>query len=135
MIVPIKIRAHHLLCMQGFQGYGYNDGFANHLNNIITKFKTDPEALIQVVIDCDEICVGCPHQNENMCKKDSDADYRIKLMDANILKYAGIKPKSIDSIQSMIDSINNTFEARSQLTSICGDCQWIEKCIWYLSLA
>jgi hypothetical protein len=24
---PIVIRAHHLLCMQGFQGYGYTPDF------------------------------------------------------------------------------------------------------------
>lgn len=134
MTVPVRIRAHHLLCMQGFQGYGYNDDFANHMNNIVTQLKNDTDMLVQVTIDCDDICDGCPHHKENMCHKDVDADNRIKLMDSIILKCTGIKSQSIDSIKSIIACINNTFNAKIQLMDICGDCQWIEKCKWYMSL-
>jgi hypothetical protein len=49
MSAPINIRVHHLLCMQGFQGYGYNDDFATHLKNIIERFRKNPDTFIQVI--------------------------------------------------------------------------------------
>jgi|LSQX01.1.fsa_nt_gb hypothetical protein len=134
MFAPIKIRAHHLLCMQGFRGYGYNDDFATHLKNIIERFRKNPDTFIQVISSCDEICYGCPHQIEDRCNKESDANYRIKIMDSKILKCIGIQPDSVDTIQAMTNQVNDTFKTQAQLAAICGDCQWTEKCIWFLSL-
>lgn len=134
MNIPVIIRAHHLLCMQGFQGYGYSDRFANHLKEIIACFRANPDMLIQAAIDCDQICSGCPHQMENRCNKDADADCRVKIMDSKILKCMGIKPDSIDRIQVMTERVNNTFISPEQLADICGDCQWTDKCTWYSSL-
>ena len=34
---PIRIRAHHLLCMQGFQGYGYNKTFTENMTHIAPR--------------------------------------------------------------------------------------------------
>lgn len=134
MNIPIKIRSHHLLCMQGFQGYGYNDSFAVHLKGIIEQFEANPDMLIQVVDYCDEICKGCPHQMGHRCNKDDDADYRIKTMDIDILKCSGIHPDSVSTIREMKCQINNTFKKQEQLVAICRDCQWTKQCIWYLSL-
>lgn len=134
MDIPMKIRAHHLLCTQGFQGYGYSDGFVDHLKDIVVQLRANPEKLIQIAAYCDEICSGCPHQIGDRCKKDANADYRIKLIDSNILRSIGIQLDSVDTIHAMIDQINNTFETQAQLAAICGDCQWNEKCTWYLSL-
>jgi hypothetical protein len=30
----IKLRVHHLLCLQGYQGYGYDECFKKNLENI-----------------------------------------------------------------------------------------------------
>ena len=134
MSVPIKIRAHHLLCMQGFQGYGYSNDFTIHLKNIVEGLRKNPDTLIQVTSSCDEICSKCPYQIEEKCNKDTDADYCIKIMDLEILKSTGIEPGSVDTIQVMLHKVNSTFKKQGQLADICGDCQWTEKCTWFLAL-
>lgn len=134
MNIITKVRAHHLLCMQGFQGYGYNDSFVSHLKDIIEQFKANPDMLIQVVDYCDVVCSGCPHQVGYICNEDTNSEYRIKTMDLNVLKCIGTQPNSVGTIQEMQKRINNTFKNREQLAAICGGCQWIEKCIWYKSL-
>ncbi len=134
MSIITKVRAHHLLCMQGFQGYGYNDNFVSYLKNVIERFKANPNMIIQVVDYCDVICSGCPHQVEHMCNESTDSEYQIKTMNLNVLKYTGIQSNSIGTIQEMQNRINNTFKNQKQLVDVCGDCQWSEKCIWYNSL-
>lgn len=135
MPASMKIRAHHLLCMQGFQGYGYSNDFTNHLQNIVTQLRTNPNTLIQVVAECDTICDGCPNLNESKCQKDNaDSDSLIKNIDFNVLKHVGIDADSIMEFSLVIEKINEVLKNRAQLVDICGDCQWIEKCTWYLAL-
>lgn len=132
MAIPLKIRAHHLLCLQGFQGYGYNNAFVDHLQGIVAKLKTDPELLVEVVTACDAICAGCPHCQEAECRKDDGAAHRVETLDLAILKSTGIKPNHIAKAAHLLAQINTTFQTRSQRAKICGDCQWIPICTWYL---
>jgi len=130
----MRIRAHHLLCTQGFQGYGYDENFTNHLKNIIEKFKTQPDTTIQLVSEWDAICVKCPNLMEEKCQMDETSDLRIKKMDKNVLKAIDVPQNAIIKYSAAIEKINDTFKNRSQLENICGNCRWIEVCLWYLSL-
>ena len=66
---PIRIRAHHLLCMQGFQGYGYSKDFERHMGMIITFLNSNPSTAIQIITSVDEICSKCPYCVEGKCAK------------------------------------------------------------------
>ncbi|WP_263641218.1 hypothetical protein [Methanobrevibacter arboriphilus] len=35
----IYLRGHHLLCLQGYQGYGYDDNFKKNIETIISILK------------------------------------------------------------------------------------------------
>ena len=35
----LSIRAHHFLCMQGFQGYGYSEDFIRNMAGIIEYIR------------------------------------------------------------------------------------------------
>ena len=130
----IKIRAHHLLCMQGFQGYGYDGDFVVHLNSVIATLRSDPTISVQIIIGCDDICVCCPHCIENRCQKDCDSDAQINLMDSNVLDCIGIQQGCISMYQELINQVNDSIKTKVELANICGDCQWTDKCLWYLSL-
>lgn len=62
---PIRIRAHHLLCIPGFQGYGYSSDFIIHMEKIISFLKSNPNADLQIVDNTDELCSRCPHNIYN----------------------------------------------------------------------
>jgi hypothetical protein len=46
---PIWIRAHHLLCVQGFQGYGYSPDFEQHMGSVVTFLNLNPSFKLQIV--------------------------------------------------------------------------------------
>lgn len=131
MNVPLSIRAHHLLCLQGFQGYGYNDAFVDHLQGIVAILKNHPELLLEVVTTCDAICAGCPHCQESECRKDDGANRRVVALDLTILKYTGLEPNHIAKAVHLLAQINTTFQTRAQRARVCGDCQWRPNCTWY----
>ena len=130
----IKIRAHHLLCLQGYQGYGYSSTFAKHLADSIERIKKELDSLIEIVISGDIICDKCPNYLDGKCKKDADAYDRIRRMDLEVLNISGIEIGSIDTCASYFDTVNRCVQGKSQVVNICGNCQWSEKCLWYLSL-
>ena len=73
----IRLRAHHLLCLQGFQGYGYNKEFIQNLYEILQRFDTEPKLEIQVITECDDICMKCPYNKDNVCSKEPDSEEKI----------------------------------------------------------
>ncbi|MGB8450782.1 MAG: DUF1284 domain-containing protein [Anaerocolumna sp.] len=130
---PIKIRAHHLLCMQGYQGYGYSKVFENNLHEIIKCIKSNPGLLIEVIAENDLICSSCPHLCKSECQMDESSNSRIHNMDMEIIKVLGLKSGDRGKASYFINLVNSKFKKRSQLNGICGNCQWKEKCLWYSS--
>ena len=53
----LKIRPHHLMCMQMYTGHGYDCKFVLHMNEVVSKLD---EIIIQE--GCDEICTHCPNK-------------------------------------------------------------------------
>ena len=38
----IYLRAHHILCILQFRGYGYSDEFIKNMQNIMNRLKIEP---------------------------------------------------------------------------------------------
>ncbi|HOP74337.1 MAG TPA: DUF1284 domain-containing protein [Bacillota bacterium] len=128
---PIKIRAHHLLCLQGYQGYGYSESFVVNLERIRDLMITSPDLEVQVVAEEDIVCSCCPFRCEAGCQKDQDSSHRIRSMDLKILEklhlISGMKCRA----QNLLKLVEATFKTYSDIQDICGHCQWEEKCLWY----
>ena len=128
----MKIRAHHLLCMQGFQGQGYSREFNENMSKVIRILKSNPEQEIKIVEECDAICKYCPH-NKNMRCKNIISNWMIKQMDRNVIKKLKIDSGTPKSAESIIALTNEIFKTQKDIKEICGNCGWKEKCLWYLS--
>lgn len=118
-----QIRAHHLLCLEGFQGYGYNREFTENLKSIIEILKGDPRVQVTVVNEVDEICRMCP--NKSKC----EGDENLKAKDEKLIKHLNLNVKetrNYHEMRSLIKGID--FKV---LEEICGNCQWIKKCKFY----
>ena len=129
--ISISIRAHHLLCMQGFQGYGYDQDFVDNLMEVIEKIKTKPDLIICVINECDDICSLCPHNRSGECKKDPDSDTKMKDMDDDVLKKLGIENRSELKADVIFEFVNDIFNDTNEIRRICGDCDWINECLWF----
>jgi len=127
---PIMIRAHHLLCMQGFQGYGYSKDFETHMQRIIIFLDKNPSTKIQIITKTDELCSHCPYNYKNSCNIDKYSHNIMEKLDKLIIKKFSLKENQIytieDALKLVNDNINHTI-----LMEICGNCSWNSKCLFF----
>jgi len=128
----MKIRAHHLLCMQGFQGYGYSKKFVKNMAAVIAELAANPDTEIEIVCEGDVICSQCPFDKNNRCAMWADAHEHMRNRDVAILDTLGLMPNTrmkIKEVHNLIEKKINTPEITQKL---CGTCLWKKKCLWFI---
>ena len=65
----IKLRGHHLLCLSGFQGYGYDEDFTQNMSDINLKRKLS-DTTVSLTDSPDDICAACPNLKGNICENE-----------------------------------------------------------------
>ena len=129
----IKIRAHHLLCMQGFVGYGYSQEFIDNMKGFIENIKTEPRLEVEIIEGSDIICSCCPHNDRGMCQKETDSDEKVKSIDRRVLEKGGLRKGAIIKAEDIFYVVNKKFKGVSDTEGICSNCGWQKKCIWFSS--
>lgn len=128
--MKLILRGHHLLCLKGFQGYGYDDDFVKNMIDINVQRKQDTTT-VTLANSCDDICKSCPKRENNLCENENQ-NKRIVDMDNEVLKKLdGTKEYNAVELFEKVDSIFNTKESVSK---ICSNCMWHEKCLFYQKL-
>lgn len=128
---PVKIRAHHLLCLQGFQGYGYSKEFTRNMSHIKDELNQNPTILLKIKTSPDSICKHCPNCSNFKCNADATSEIRIREMDNLVLETLKIIEGQIVS-WSKIRSLTSNLSQKN-LDKICGVCSWKDKCIYFQS--
>ncbi|MBP7796670.1 MAG: DUF1284 domain-containing protein [Elusimicrobiales bacterium] len=126
----IKLRPHHLLCIEGFIGKGYSDDFVSNMKAVIEKLDKNPQVLL--ADGSDEICRKCPKNINNMCSSTGGED-EVKKMDGAVLKAIGFKSVDYLDYSNLKKVVNEIFLKKSDLAEICGLCSWKNSCPFYLS--
>lgn len=129
----IRIRAHHLLCMQGYQGYGYSSDFEKNMGYIIVYLESRPQHLLKVVKEADAICQYCPHLKDGQCNKSVHSGPLMEEMDLLVMERLDIESGEEIRAQNIFSRVNEVFKTQKDLEGICGDCYWRDKCLWLLS--
>uniref|UniRef100_A0A7C4WD24 DUF1284 domain-containing protein n=1 Tax=Geoglobus ahangari TaxID=113653 RepID=A0A7C4WD24_9EURY len=57
----MKLRGHHLICLNFFKGEGYSKEFVENIERILKERE------IEVVIGADDVCSKCPHLKSGSC--------------------------------------------------------------------
>ena len=130
ILIPSWIRAHHLLCMQGFQGYGYSKDFERHMEMIITFLNSNPSTEIQIVTKTDEICSQCPYKCKSSCNRDQNSHFRMENLDIFVIKKALLKENHVYQIVEALRLVNNNID-KDSLMEICDQCGWKNKCLFF----
>jgi len=124
---PIRIRAHHLLCIQGFQGHGYDHEFTQRMGEIITFLDSYPSQKIEIITGVDEICKICPNLNEKQCINDHGNN--IKKLDLHVINNTLLKENYRITYKKAIDTVNQ-YLTSDDIKIICEGCIWIDKCLF-----
>lgn len=127
--MKLILRGHHLLCLKGFQGYGYDEKFTENLTNINLKRKS-PDTIVKLTNTPDDVCKACPNLKNDVCI-DKTQNERIVFMDNEVLKHLNKKEYNSVELFKEMDVIFNTKESISE---ICFKCMWHEECLFYQKL-
>lgn len=115
----IRLRPHHLLCTQGYEGKGYDPAFVRDMDLIVEYLRTVQDAEIELVFCTDDLCRACPNRHdENICRSDN----KVLQYDRSVISLFDLKEKKY-RYQDLIRQIDAGM-TETVLESICGDCEW-----------
>lgn len=115
----IKLRPHHLICLNLFRGKGYSDKFT--INMTTVKSHIDSHDTIHITEGKDDICSHCPNSSDSgLCITES----KVNKYDDAIRKILDLKSGKDYSFTELTKMINIS----SILDEVCSDCSWNSFC-------
>jgi len=128
--MKLVLRGHHLLCLKGFQGYGYFENFTRNMTEV-NRLRKQPGTVISLTSSPDDICAECPNLKDGLCE-DEKQNKRIVHMDEEVLKHLDISME-YDSVE-LFEKIDEIFTSKKSVSEICTNCLWHEQCLFYQKL-
>ena len=120
----MRLRAHHIMCLQLFRGKGYSPDFVRNMTLVKQLLDERGDSRLHLVFSADDLCGHCPHLGTSgLCdheQKTAGIDRRVSeklCIKEGIYRYDELRTKLIP------------FMTPDHLRSICGDCQWIQFCL------
>ena len=119
----MRLRAHNLICIQGYVGKGYDAAFVANMTRVVESL--DERTPVTVIAAPDTLCAACPHLQESGCalhgagtetgmvQQDRDVLKRLAIGDGETLPWGEIHARIARSV------------APEDLDSICGACPWL----------
>jgi len=123
----ITLRAHHLLCLQGFQGYGYSKKFVKNMAQIFAKMKSDTS--LKIIAKPDDVCSACPHNKNNLCNKNNDAGNSIREFDQEVVRKLDLSIGKRYEAKPLFNRVKKVLNNEVIIEDLCSDCDWVEECL------
>ena len=126
---PIKIRAHHLLCIPRFYHGGYNEMFAKNMKNVVQNIRKNPNQRIKIVIGKnDNLCDSCPYWVKDWCVQSEQIGRWVVNQDKKIAKYLKLKSNSAHKARDIFNYSMKNINS-DNLKDICSGCIFLDNCI------
>ena len=122
--MEIRLRPHHLLCIQKFIGRGYDGAFTNRLAEIVGHLSANPDTKITLAEGCDEVCIKCPNNRAQVC---TDGE-KVIFLDEGVLEACNLKYGATDTWDSLSRTARERVFDTDNFERICGCCQWFDIC-------
>lgn len=119
----MRIRAHNLLCIQGFVGKGYSPEFVANMSRVVESL--DDDAPVTIVDRPDALCDACPNLTGDGCALHGPGTERgIVVQDRDVLRRLGLQADATVAWGEILRRIR-TRVAPDDLDAICGTCPWL----------
>jgi hypothetical protein len=119
----VRIRAHNLLCIQGFVGKGYSPEFVANMTAVIESLGDESE--VTVTAEPDVICEACPNLAPSGCALHGEGtEQGIVRQDRDVMARLGVEEGSSLPWRALVDRIAARV-APDDLDAICGSCPWL----------
>lgn len=118
----MKLRAHHLLCIQGYQGRGYSDDFVHNMDQIVDMLKSNPKTKFRLVAETDSICQPCPSNLGNgLCS----VEEKILALDLKTLEALELREQEEYIYEEILQRIKIKLN-QEKFKKICCSCEWFK---------
>lgn len=119
------LRAHHLLCIFGFKGFGYSEEFGAKMARIAGQLRFSPHIVVKVVYKPDEICASCPFLKDGGCRqKGAQSEEDVRRRDYAVIDKLGLATGDRLPWADIAARVKSMVRPED-LDAICGDCQWL----------
>ena len=121
---PIRLRAHHLLCILGSRGKGYNDAFIANMSCVVERIRSEPRTLLALVDSGDCICSACPHDSPEGCVRAGNTAGRVRERDTAVLLELGLCPSDLITVRAAYQRVKERITPACLSRIICLGCEW-----------
>lgn len=120
----MRLRPHHLLCIQKYSGHGYDEDFTGHMNTLVSELREHPNTPITVAQGCDDLCGMCPNNQDGVCASLE----KVAFMDSAVLGICGLGyGETLPWAKAAGKARTRIFETQ-EFHNICACCQWFGLC-------
>ncbi len=119
-----SLRGHHLICLNFFQGEGYDEIFIKNLEEILSKMEKE---YIKVIEGLDDICRSCPNLKAGRCEYKEGAEEKIREQDKTALELLNIKEGEIIPLKEIKERLPKIFSQWYE--NYCLSCDWLRVCL------
>ena len=122
----MRLRAHHLLCIPGFRGLGYDEKFVKGMRRVVQEIKENPDLEIELVKGCDAICSVCPFNMKGLCENEVvGSEERVRERDRQVAVRLDIKAGDVLIIKEVLNLLKEKIKP-GDLPVICKGCPWLK---------
>lgn len=121
----VRLRAHHLLCLDQFRGLGYSPLFVANFRRVREELA-DPETVVEITAGPDAICAACPWLQGPDCGRGEGAARRDRLVLARLGLAAGTRM----SAAALRAAFAAACPAAVRL-ELCEGCSWLMRGVCY----
>lgn len=118
-LLNYKLRPHHSLCIQYFEGKGYSSTFVKEMQRIIVWLEQN-NPVLTLTEDCDMVCGSCPNKKSGRCI----THCKVNEFDTACLKEYRLSFDSAVSWERLKQLALDKIINKGLLSEVCSGCQW-----------
>jgi hypothetical protein len=125
---PVRLRGHHLICLQFFRGEGYSDEFVENLTALLARLATAPAEVVTVA---DDVCAACPDLSaDKLCGSESaGGEVEIRRIDALACSLLEVAPRAhITLAEARERLVADAIGVGTWRAEACDGCAWESVC-------
>lgn len=121
----LRLRAHNLLCLQGFRGRGYDAAFVAEMTAVHRQLAADPDTPVEVVARPDRLCSACPHLAAGGCTLGGpEHEAHMHAQDEQVLRRLWLQDGEVLPWSQVLERIARSVRG-SDLPGLCTTCPWL----------
>lgn len=117
-----KIRPHHGLCLQFFEGKGYSKEFVENMYQVQEAARKN--APIELRFGKDTVCEKCPNFQGEACLNQG----KVEEMDRKVTELCNLYEGQIMGVSEYLNLVQDKILKVNQLEYVCSTCSWYTIC-------